>query len=140
CRTGEQCAGGNCVCDGLLGLESSVDGQTCCPGVGCAPLDVDPLSCGACGVTCQPGETCVSGECRCGNGTQCGPAESCCGLPGSEQCVPTGDPACDCAGEPCGSAEKCCAANDTCQSLRSDHGNCGACGTMCTDDEVCLAG
>ena len=63
CANGNQCAGAaGCRCNG--GLQCS--GAANCCATGCKNTSVDTINCGACNVTCGPGEYCSSGRCRCG--------------------------------------------------------------------------
>ena len=50
-------------------------GQTLCM-TGCRNLQTDPTNCGACGFSCGPGQTCVSGACV---GTMCPTGQTSCG-------------------------------------------------------------
>jgi len=77
-----RCVDGDCRCgEGATCLP----GRTCCDGVGCVDLEADPESCGGCGIECGTGETCVRGQCTCGNssagrgeGAVCSRARVCC--------------------------------------------------------------
>ena len=53
CPTGEICRAASCACS---------PGQSRCPS-GCKSLQTDPTNCGDCGTTCEPGGSCVDGEC-----------------------------------------------------------------------------
>ena len=73
CPPGQSCHLGVCSgtpanCGvGRIGAFCDLDaGPTfvCCPGVGCTNLATDHANCGACSVTCPPGETCTSGRCQ----------------------------------------------------------------------------
>lgn len=39
--------------------------------------ETDESNCGACGKTCNPGESCVGGTCKCGTNDACNPNETC---------------------------------------------------------------
>lgn len=120
CAEDEQCLGGGCV-GGDCDFACSED-WVCCDlawdwGVaGCTSLEWDGFNCGACGVVCAEGSTCVRGLC----------VES----------------ACEVA---CGFGQNCCAGawggpDEGCTSVEWDPTNCGACGVTCTGGEVCASG
>ncbi|MEM1417949.1 MAG: hypothetical protein AAGH15_23835 [Myxococcota bacterium] len=52
---GDPDMGMGCMCD---------VGETCCGGVTCTNVDVDPLNCGGCGIECTGGLVCSLGSCR----------------------------------------------------------------------------
>lgn len=52
CGVGQQCAGGQCVCDA----------GTLCGDV-CVDVGVDPAHCGGCDAACDPGDPCVQSGC-----------------------------------------------------------------------------
>lgn len=81
--------------------------------------DTGPMSSdtggGTCSPACDPGETCVSGACRCGAAPSCAGTQTCC----SGGCVDTNTNAGHCGR--CGNA---CPAGQTCSG--------GVCGSPCT--------
>lgn len=85
-------SGGSCTLPDNCGL-----GETNCDG-DCVDLDSDPAHCGACYTTCDPGEDCTGGDCRCGSETACAPGLTCCG----GACVDTDTNPVHCGG--CGAA------------------------------------
>ena len=99
--------------------------ETSCSGI-CSDLTSDPLNCGACGASCQPGDSCVGGQCGGGLG---GGTTGCNGLVACLNACQIGDTAC----------EQGCIANSTqqAQSLFNDLLNCleGACPS--TNGGVC---
>ena len=92
-------SGGNGACD---------EGLTDCTGT-CVNLDTDSNNCGACGTTCQGGQTCVAGVCE----LVCPQGEINCGgqcvdpQTNNQYCGATGD----CAG---GNTGETCMGNETC--------------------------
>jgi hypothetical protein len=113
------CAMGLCTCPGDVDAGTAAPcptNGTCCNGL-CRVVDNDPSACGMCGVRCAVGETCMGGQCRCGNR------------------VGSGQPACRSAGV---IRPGCC--NDTCFDLDHDVGACGACGVVCGPHETCRTG
>ncbi len=80
------CIEGTCRC-GFTGAPCG-EGQTCCfggdHGVGgtgiCLSTSTDMDHCGICDLACGPGANrCVQGDCRCGDGAECGEPLTCCG-------------------------------------------------------------
>jgi hypothetical protein len=132
----------------LLGCGSSSpscpSGQLRCGGQ-CVDAASDGSNCGACGIVCARGASCLSGACACPAGqiacggacvdTQasalhCGACNQPCGL-GS--CV---DGRCVCDTAPATVAA--CAGFPACVDLASDRAHCGSCTTPCTrGGEVC---
>jgi len=141
CGPYESCFNGSCACEGAMGTsEQCLTGQSCCQGLGCRWLGTDPTSCGACGVGCQPGETCETGVCQCG-ATTCNAGQSCCGSPAT--CRSSDDVLCVCGGVQCRSGQLCCAlpsGGDACTTTQYDSRNCGACGRTCGPGENCQSG
>jgi len=132
-----------CLCVLATGLLAAVSGcqgyggcpagRTDCEGI-CVDMQVDPSNCGACGVRCDPGESCVSGACRCGgSGADCGADETCCGI----ACVRlvTDDQHCGACDRACSDGEACC--GGVCANLLDDEDNCGSCGRVCAAEEHC---
>ena len=78
------CINGNCGC---------ASGTKC--GTDCVNTQTDPGHCGGCGIDCDPGETCVGGQCR---STGCGPGQRDCG---EGRCIPGGELSC-CSQDDCG--------------------------------------
>lgn len=155
CASEELCVRGLCVCESTGGTQQCGEDDTCCPGAGCRNLDTDPLHCGACGVVCGAGESCVSGACECGSttggtasGAACGSGTSCCGDPAS--CVvdtpADPNPQCSCGGVTCQAGQACCPINtsegtvEACVLLAQDPRNCGVCGTACGAGQACQGG
>lgn len=146
--TAESCSGGACVCRAAGGnFEQCAAAQSCCDGVGCADLQTDAENCGACGVTCGVGESCVNAQCACGATAAEGePAcevtvgQQCCGSPAA--CVQSSDPTCFCGDTRCLGAQLCCAIDTALQCINSDRDplNCGGCGVACAGGEVCEDG
>jgi len=121
-------------------------GDTLC-GTSCVDTNTDERHCGACGVACDAGETCVDGACtvscpagqelcdggcydldtdvqHCGScGTACTDGQVCAEGACVEACPP-GQELCD----------------GGCFDLASSAQNCGACGTACGAGEVCVDG
>ena len=61
------------------------DGMSTC-WMECVDLKSDGENCGYCDTVCDPGESCVYAQCRCGgNGPDCVDGETCC----SNSCVDT---------------------------------------------------
>ncbi len=120
CGGGEACVGGGCV-PGECESECPED-WVCCDDAwgwgfaGCTAIEWDKVNCGACGVACDAGETCVRGICvRSDCDAECGFGQSCCE-------------------SPWGSPEA------GCTTVEWDPTNCGSCGTTCAADQVCTAG
>lgn len=128
CTDVQDCAG---LATGPVGVcESSEEVCDCgfcesCCGVGnCVDLDSDVNNCGACGISCGPGEQCCSATCKdlqsdplnCGAcGTVCGADEVC------------DSGTCKCPELTCGGA---------CVEF-TDPNHCTACGNACRSDQVC---
>lgn len=155
CANEELCVRGLCVCESPGGTQQCGEDDTCCPGAGCRNLDTDALHCGACGVICGAGESCVDGACACGStaggvatGKACSNGTSCCGDP--ESCVAdtlaNPNPLCSCGGVTCQAGQACCELTtpqgpvDTCVIASQDPLNCGACGNVCAPGQACKSG
>ena len=123
------------------------DGGLCPPRLtecagACVDLETSPAHCGACGLTCAPGQFCALGRCS----DEC-PLTLCDGLCVDLDTSPTSCGACgvSCAeGEVCregGCASECVppleACGGRCADTLVDPRNCGGCGVVCADDEVC---
>lgn len=132
------------------------DGMSMC-WMECVDLMSDSENCGRCCTVCDPGESCVSGQCRCGGtGPDCVDGENCC----SDSCVDLGADENNCggcgvvcdAGEACvsgvcrcgdvgtgcGGGLYCCV--DSCVDLSTDDSNCGGCGVGCDEGLSCCDG
>lgn len=144
CESDSRCLEGGCVCVGAQGsAETCLDGEICCPGQGCARLDTDPESCGACGAVCGAGERCEAGACVCGSssasdGPVCGSGEACC----NDTCLPADDAQCTCGASSCVPAQLCCgdSGSEACTAVSSSAVHCGACGVTCAAGESCRGG
>lgn len=98
---------------------SCATGQLTCPGADgpvCVDSSSDPNNCGACGLPCPLGETCVGARCSC-TGPNCddscqAPLASCVDGRGLEECV----------------------------DLQTSRDNCGSCQQSCANDEACEQG
>ncbi len=99
CGAGETCAGGRCVCNGMMGSvgggEFCTGAPVCCPGVGCRNLQTDSAHCGMCGMACSGGSSCDMGSCSCAGMGMCGGGTTCCPPTG---CVNTTSSAANCGG------------------------------------------
>ena len=121
----------------------------------CTDLTSDAKSCGACGMLCPQGESCVASQCVlvcpggltvCGAGGDGGGAQSCVNLLSDDANCGACQKACP-MGNVC-SAGKCTVTcqqgltncTGSCVNLKSDLMNCGACGTACPGGNVCAAG
>ncbi len=119
----EQCNDLDDDCDG----DPTDDGAddcgigACCPGYGCADIQMDPNHCGACGAVCNWHEVqdCVNGTCGCGTGPACQPGQVCT------------DHSCGCDVDwTCGG----CCWHDSCVGIFSqDDQRCGTGGDLCED-------
>ena len=162
CEPGRQidctCSGGatgfqKCLDDGSGWGECECGCEKDCTGLACGPDPVCGESCG----TCDTGEDCVSGACRCGGtGPDCGAGETCCGSECSDldvdrdhcgdcsvacnpgefcrdgTCVPGCNDSGDCVGLTC--------CDGSCVDLGVNNSHCGACGVACGDGEICVGG
>ncbi len=124
------------------GGEPCPAGWTLCPG-GCVDLGSSPLDCGACGVACPAGSSCLAGVCV----GVCPPGATLCdgacvnvlGHPahcgGCNVVCPAGfscrGGVCSCEDTLCGSA---------CVDLRTAPENCGSCGVHCGGATECVRG
>jgi hypothetical protein len=134
------CAITRACCDG--GVCCGLD-ESCCGGK-CVNTQTSTSNCGLCGKSCNPGETCVAGACRCGSNPGCSAGQDCI----SGICCPSGQTVCNgacCAGacsggfcvqtcsgfgDPsCGPGAICHPASSFC-SNDPDH--------ACSDDEDCF--
>lgn len=161
CGEGEACIGGLCKCgdsDGDGGPACTGEGEVCCSDTctqptdptcpcgeaanceegqlccndDCAEIVSDDLNCGACGVTCAPGQVCSEGECACDTGLEnCdGDAEN-----GCEISLLDNNSNCGACGVTCGQGEACVDGACTCGPVVATDGAI-ACAT---DGQVCCA-
>ncbi|HSY25126.1 MAG TPA: hypothetical protein VK841_23535, partial [Polyangiaceae bacterium] len=157
CRLGTTCQSGACVAGCGTG------GLTACPLMGfgpmaamvsaCVDLSTSATNCGACGVACNIGATCVEGQCTCSAGfTQCGAA----GFRGLGDCedLTSSNADCGACGHACPRATPLCSegtcvvqclsgeslCNGTCASLATSKTNCGNCGEICGGNLTCVGG
>lgn len=162
CDPGRQidctCAGGaagfqRCMDDGSGWGECECACEKDCAGLVCGP---DPECGESCG-TCDTGEDCVSGACRCGGtGPDCVSGETCCDNECSDldvdrdhcgdcsiacqpgefcsdgACIPGCNDSGDCVGLTC--------CDSICVDLGVNNSHCGACGTACGNGETCVGG
>jgi len=117
-------------------------GTRCCDDR-CVVVNSDPSNCGACGATCSPGQTCISGTCQ-GMAIDAGPrADTGPVTPG----VDAGPISGDCTPS-CSSSQRCCG---TCVNrsapagsleARSDSsfGHCNGCGIACDPERATVCG
>jgi len=103
------CQQGQCLLPG-----ECLPGSVLC-GDQCVDVSVDPANCGGCGQGCNPGDSCIFGNCVQG----CAVGATLCGI----ECVTLDSDAGNCGG--CGTA---CAANEVCAG--------GMCGAMCPKGTV----
>ncbi len=121
-------------------------GQVRCDGA-CAAIAEDERNCGACGVSCAPGQSCRAGACR----TSCSAGLTDCAGVCRDTATDNGN--CGACGRPCASGQVCsagrCAAsceagltlcNGSCRDTRTDVRHCGACGRACASGQACTAG
>ena len=120
CGENEACVGGSCV-GGSCDAECPED-WVCCDNAwgwgapGCSSIEWDGVNCGACGVACADGSTCVRGLCvpqDCDAG--CGFGQTCCETPWGALAA-------------------------GCTTVEWDPANCGACGNVCERGTVCASG
>jgi hypothetical protein len=151
------CAAGS---DGTSCLAAGGLGQLeCCDGA-CIDTSSDAANCGACGLACEAGDTCVSGSClfqacpvtlngcqsdagavvppNCGSGNSC-PAGTTCF---AGNCLPTDPTACAMLGDGSycyfsDSVEGVCCAGQ-CANTSADPSNCNECGNVCPAGQLCL--
>ena len=133
--------------DGGVGDGGCGAGTQSCGG-SCTVTNFDPNNCGACGLKCSAGQSCVAGKCttsECNGGTtKCG--DKCADL--------ENDPAnCGACSTPCPIGQVCSAGKcditcnggttkcgNLCIDSQSDPKNCGFCGNACTTGLVCSQG
>lgn len=152
--TTEHCGqcGRNCTAEpNALPSSTCVDGTcvyACADGFddcnlaeGCeTPVTADVKNCGACGITCLPGEVCTDGACVCPAGSLvCGTAcidvsddFANCGACGN---VCRLDQLCDDAQCVCSEGLEAC--EGKCAHLATDVEHCGSCGNSCREDQIC---
>ncbi len=141
--TGRSCGDDGCggSCGGCTGgLTCNASGTCACAGMTCGGSCVDTSSdesnCGACGTTCDVGDACIGGTCRCSpscTGKVCGD-DGCGGSCG----ICSSDRACDGSGQcECATGTSC---RGACTDTMRDRRNCGACNTRCRGREFCVAG
>ena len=118
CTIGQSCTKGRCehIESHLLSSDVREEenicevGKSLCGGT-CVSTTEDVNHCGACGITCTIGQSCIKGRCK----------ES-----GGE-----GEDICEVGRSLCGS---------TCVSTTEDVNHCGACGITCTIGQSCIKG
>jgi len=145
CDVGGVCTAGTCSCPGS-------DPDICTVGTvtSCVNKKTDNNNCGACGNTCSAGggETCVSGVCVCGVGTDIDCSHTCvnpkadvnnCGGCGTK-CNTVGGEGCGATGCTCTNAALTDCAG-TCVDTTSDNNHCGTCANTCNTagGESCIA-
>ncbi len=116
------CAPTSCGSSAVGSLCAAVDpagnshSGSCC-GSGCTNTQIDPENCGACGVVCGGGGTCVGGVCQ--------PPSSCQDQSDDSPClVAPGQPGACCGGK--------------CVDIENDDTNCGACNLYCAPGTSCV--
>ncbi|HJL17725.1 MAG TPA: putative metal-binding motif-containing protein [Sandaracinaceae bacterium LLY-WYZ-13_1] len=132
-ETATECVGGTCDCvfdDSMTGPCGG--GTTCCMNGGCVDTMTDPNNCGGCGRRCGFGETCVGGECRCGDATG-----------GSSDVSPQACPEPDDAPEPSArenETQQCCGpeGGETCVDVTSNDSHCDICDFVCGPSSECV--
>jgi hypothetical protein len=120
----------------------------------CVLLSVDPGNCGACGILCESGQSCVDGACQGCVGADCsmdcpGGLVDC----GDGTCVDLmSDPDhCGACGAACGAVQTCVggacqcpsgtlSCGSSCVDIAGDPQNCGSCGSACAPGETCSGG
>jgi len=130
-------------------------GQAACDGV-CINSMIDPANCGACGVVCSPGFSCMQGACTAVNTCKASTETMCNG-----KCtdITTDSKNCGACGAACPVGQVCiapvvggvlspqCAAACTagmlmcggdCKPARDDR-NCGSCDTVCGPTQICCS-
>lgn len=91
-----------CTVGGACAPASCLPGWSDCDGSGCnVHTSADPLNCGHCGTTCQPGQTCGMGMCDGMAACGCVDAKGACQIGDSATaCGVSGNPCEDCASLP----------------------------------------
>jgi Concanavalin A-like lectin/glucanases superfamily/Stigma-specific protein, Stig1 len=143
-------AGGNQFTD--AGSGACTGSRALCGG-SCVDTATDPDHCGKCGVSCQPGDACVSGKCE----ATCPGSSKLCEADGGAHCVDTKTDNANCGtcGHSCPRGQVCSASRCAtsclpteklcgddggapyCADTRSDPANCGACGVSCSGGQTC---
>jgi hypothetical protein len=126
CGVGTACAGGACVgssCSPVQEFEPCLaedGGLGVCCGYSCAQVESDAANCGACGLACPAGMSCLNGYC---NGVRtCGPgyAFDYCNLDAGLWFL--------------------CCPGIGCVDLLTDPQNCRSCGQTCDAGQICRLG
>lgn len=148
CGEDERCVMGMCVGTDACG-DGCASGESCCV-TGCSTLPTDVMNCGACERPCgDAGDSCLSGQCRCGGGAGCLDGEACCG--GACEDLQNSVEHCGACNRACGPSEVCqdgtcvappcdpeCGEGESCDPDTTTC-RCGA-GPGCTATQACCAG
>jgi hypothetical protein len=97
-------------------------------------LATDPQNCGACGLVCPPGSSCVGGQCRSADndGDGFSPPQDC--NDNDARVNPAAPEACNSRDDDCDGTI------DEGFNLATDPRNCGACGVVCPQGTFCVNG
>lgn len=129
-----------------IGCGSPLVGLECDPGFTrcgelCVDVSSDALHCGACSVSCDPGEVCSDSMCGPGTLVDGGDSDADAGDDAGMTQVIT-PPACSGEGSPdncvCGIGQIKC--GTTCRNVGYDPNHCGSCGLSCGPGGFCVSG